>query len=85
MKFLDVSPYNERKQFRQLLKGEASIMYTWFSKLIWRNFIHDVNSELEIPEKTVERHWLTFSQIEKHFYRSQHDDCATVFSNTVTR
>jgi len=67
------------------MKGEASLMYKWFSNLIWRNRIEDVNSELNIPKLTNEQHWLTFSQIEKHFYLSQHDDCATNFSNAATR
>lgn len=85
LKFLDVCPYNDRKQFIQLIKGEASFMYEWLSKLIWRNFIHDVNSELEIPEQTLMRHWLTFSQIEKHFYQTQHADCATTFLDIINK
>ncbi|XP_008183763.1 E3 ubiquitin-protein ligase SHPRH isoform X2 [Acyrthosiphon pisum] len=85
LKFLEVSPYCHRKQFLQLMKGEETIMYNFFSKLIWRSSIEDVNSELNIPKLTHEQHWLTFSQIEKYFYLSQHDDCATIFSNCVTR
>ncbi|XP_025199699.1 E3 ubiquitin-protein ligase SHPRH [Melanaphis sacchari] len=85
LKFLEVSPYCHRKQFLQLMKGEEKVMYECFSKLIWRNSIEDVNSELNLPKLTSEQHWLTFSQIEKYFYLSQHDDCATIFSNCVTR
>ncbi|CAI6373127.1 unnamed protein product [Macrosiphum euphorbiae] len=85
LKFLEVSPYCHRKQFLQLMKGDETIMYNFFSKLIWRSSIEDVSSELNIPKLTHEQHWLTFSPIEKYFYRSQHDDCATNFSNCVTR
>lgn len=85
LKFLDVSPYCDRKQFQKLITGEINLMYDWFSKLIWRTLIEDVNSELNIPKLTKEQHWLTFSQIEKHFYLSQHVDCATNFSNAITR
>lgn len=67
------------------MKGEANFMYKWFSNVIWRNLIEDVNSELNIPKLTIEQHWLTFSEIEKHFYLSQHDDCAINFSNAATR
>jgi len=85
LKFFDVSPYCNRKQFVQLLNGDASFMYNWFSNIIWRNLISDVNSELNIPKITTVQHWLTFSEIEKHFYLSQHDDCANDFSNITTR
>ncbi|XP_050542119.1 E3 ubiquitin-protein ligase SHPRH-like [Daktulosphaira vitifoliae] len=85
LKFLDVSPYCNRKHFSQLMKGDTEKMYSWFSNLIWRNNMHDVNTELGIPPQSVEYHWLTFSQIEKHFYQKQHDDCATLFQNIVTR
>ncbi|VVC30495.1 Hypothetical protein CINCED_3A019573 [Cinara cedri] len=57
----------------------------WFSKLIWRNTIEDVQHELKIPTLINEYHWLTFSPIEKHFYLGQHDNCASIFSNAVTR
>uniref|UniRef100_A0A2S2R190 E3 ubiquitin-protein ligase n=1 Tax=Sipha flava TaxID=143950 RepID=A0A2S2R190_9HEMI len=85
LKFLDVSPYCNRNQFQKLMNGETNLMYDWFSKLIWRTLIEDVNSELNIPKLTKEQHWLTFSHIEKHFYLSQHVDCATNFSDTITR
>ncbi|XP_022181789.1 E3 ubiquitin-protein ligase SHPRH-like isoform X2 [Myzus persicae] len=85
LKFLEVSPYCHRKQFLQLMRGEETVMYNCFSKLIWRSSIEDVNSELNLPKLTTEQHFLTFSQIEKYFYLSQHDDCATIFSNCVTR
>jgi len=84
LNFLEVSPYCHRKQFLQLMKGEETIMYNFFSKLIWHSSIEDVNSELNIPKLTHEHHWLSFSQIEKYFYRRQHDDCATNVSNCVT-
>jgi len=67
------------------MRGEETVMYNCFSKLLWRSSIEDVNSELNLPKLTTEQHWLTFSQIEKYFYLSQHDDCATIFSNCVTR
>lgn len=67
------------------MNGETSFMYNWFSNVIWRNLIADVNSELNIPKLTTEQHWLTFSQIEKYFYLSQHDDCAANFSDAVAR
>lgn len=47
--------------------------------------MYDVSTELDIPPQSIENHWLTFSQIEKHFYQKQHDDCATLFQNIVTR
>lgn len=67
------------------MNDESAKMYSWFSNLMWRNLMEDVNSELNIPKITQETHWLTFSQIEKFFYRSQRDDCATNFSNVITR
>lgn len=67
------------------MNGDTTVMYSWFSNLMWRNIIEDVNSELNIPKMTYEQHWLTFSQIEKHFYLGQHNDCAMYFSNIVTK
>lgn len=57
----------------------------WFSKLLWRNTIKDVQHELNIPPQINEYHWLTFSPIEKHFYSGQHENCAAIFSKIVTR
>ncbi|XP_050424544.1 E3 ubiquitin-protein ligase SHPRH [Adelges cooleyi] len=85
LKFLDVSPYCNHKQFLQLMKGETSEMYNWFSKVIWRNSMQDVISELGIPPLTTEQHWSTFSQIEKHFYQKQHTDCAELFLTLSSR
>lgn len=85
MKFLDIGPYYNRKQFLGLMKNEASFVFEWFSKVIWRNSAEDVNVELNLPKLTTEKHWLTFSEIEKYFYQGQHDEYATIFSNTVTR
>ncbi|KAE9531943.1 hypothetical protein AGLY_010145 [Aphis glycines] len=83
--FLQVSPYCIEKQFQQLMKGEKTIMYEYFSKLIWRSSIENVHSELNLPKLTKEQHWLTFSQIEKYFYFNQHDLCASMFSDIATR
>lgn len=67
------------------MKGEDSLIYNWFSNVIWRNLMIDVNSELNLPEITTEEHWLTFSQIEKYFYVSQHDDCTESFCDAASR
>lgn len=69
----------------QLMNGETKFIYSWFSNVIWRNIMEDVNSELNIPELIIQQHWLKFSQIENFFYLSQHNDCATSFQNVVIK
>lgn len=67
------------------MAGDPDCMYRWFSRLLWRNTVEDVNSELNIPKITYEQHILTFSQIEKHFYQSQHDACTNDFLSLTMR
>lgn len=85
MKFLDLRDYSNRKDFDKLMTGPQHDMYSFFSSILWRNTIESVNSELNLPPITYKQHWLTFSQIEKYFYQSQHDVCAADFSNITTR
>jgi len=85
LKFLDVNPYCVHEEFQRLMTSDPDYMYSWFSNIIWRNVLEDVNSELNIPKITHEQHLLTISQIEKHFYQSQHNKCANDFSNIATR
>lgn len=42
--------------------------YTWFSYLIWRNSIIDVDSELNIPKPIIKYHMLPFSEEETIIY-----------------
>lgn len=85
LKLLDVSPYCDRKQFLQLMKGGNDLMYSVFSNMIWRNSIEDINSELCVPKLTIEYHLLTFSPIEKIVYQMQHNDCVSDFPAITTR
>lgn len=85
LKFLDLKDYSNRKKFCELMNGPPDDMYSFFSSILWRNTIESVNSELNLPPITYEQHWLTFTQIEKYFYQSQHDVCANDFSHITTR
>lgn len=85
MKYLDIHPYYEYNQFLQLMESETNFVYEWFSRVIWRNSIKDVNSEFNVPKLTFEKHWLIFPEHEKYFYQHLHDVHSSLLSRLVMR
>lgn len=83
LKFLDVGPFSDHEQFLGLLENDTSFVFEWFAKVIWRNSVEDVNVELKLPQVTTENHSLKFSEIEKYYYKRQHDVYADMFSSVV--
>ncbi|CAI8043928.1 E3 ubiquitin-protein ligase SHPRH [Geodia barretti] len=80
--FLDAEPYCQSQWYRRLIsqpyhQGHATPNVDLFSSLMWRNSKDDVAHELQLPEQTEQTHWLTFSLVEKYFYRKQREMCQT--------
>ena len=44
-------------------------------RLMWRTAKKDVLRQIEIPAQSYTSHWLSFSPVEEHFYRTQHIEC----------
>ncbi|KAI0211430.1 E3 ubiquitin-protein ligase SHPRH [Lamellibrachia satsuma] len=79
MLFLGVEPYWIRRWWSRILyepyrHGKRDALEAVVMKVLWRTAKKDVLDQLSLPAQTEDIHWLTFSPVEEHFYRSQYND-----------
>jgi len=79
--FLGVDPYCNQIWWKTLLyepyrQGKTQHLCNLLAKILWRSTKKDVIHELQLPDQDERVKWLTFSPVEQHFYRRQHEECA---------
>lgn len=52
-------------------------VHNFFKQIMWRSSKLHVADELQLPAQEECLSWLTFSAIEEHFYRKQHETCVS--------
>jgi E3 ubiquitin-protein ligase SHPRH len=65
--------------------GQPETLYKIVSPLMWRTAKADVLDQIGIPRQTEHIHWINFSPVEEHFYRSQHVTCANTVLNRISQ
>ena len=90
IEWLKVEPFTEKSLWHNFLyqpfvNGNKIPLYSVLSKIFWRNSKEDVASELNLPEQTVQYHFLKFSAIEQNFYMREHSVSSTDFSERLFR
>lgn len=51
--------------------------HKYFKEIMWRSSKRHVADELMLPEQEECLSWLSLSPVEEHFYKRQHETCAT--------
>jgi E3 ubiquitin-protein ligase SHPRH len=79
--FLQSDPYSYKHWWKQLLyepylRGERQPLERLLCEVLWRTAKKDVLHQINIPDQTYVTHWLSFSPVEEHFYRTQHIECS---------
>ncbi|EPS69408.1 chromatin remodeling complex subunit [Genlisea aurea] len=83
LRFLQSSPFDVFRWWSDVISGPyergdaAAIRFThdFFKQLMWRSSKSHVWDELELPPQEECISWLSFSPVEQHFYRRQHETC----------
>ncbi len=57
--------------YEPYLRGQRAPLERLLCSLLWRTAKKDVLHQIEIPAQTYKTHWLSFSPVEEHFYRSK--------------
>eukprot|EP00250_Pteridium_aquilinum_P010690 c19568_g2_i1 orf=83-3961(+) len=96
LSFLDLQPFCDSFWWTRILKepyekndfGAMNFTHHYLRMFMWRSSKAHVSHELGLPSQEELLTWLTFSPIEAHFYRRQHDRCAKktleVMSGSIT-
>ncbi|XP_042375333.1 E3 ubiquitin-protein ligase SHPRH-like [Zingiber officinale] len=85
LRFLRATPFDVYRWWTEIVrdpyeKREAVAMqfvHNFFKQIMWRSSKLHVAEELELPPQEECLSWLTFSSIEEHFYKKQHETCVT--------
>ncbi|XP_074582865.1 uncharacterized protein LOC141839101 isoform X2 [Curcuma longa] len=85
LRFLRATPFDVYRWWTEIVKdpyekGEAVAMqfvHNFFKQIMWRSSKVHVADELELPPQEECLSWLTFSSIEEHFYKKQHETCVS--------
>lgn len=56
-----------------------------FRQLMWRSSKSHVADELELPPQEEHISWLSFSEVEEHFYQRQHETCVDFAREVLER
>ncbi|MCO5578792.1 hypothetical protein L7F22_032638 [Adiantum nelumboides] len=84
LSFLDLKPFCDHFWWARVLKepyekhgaGAMDFAHNYLRRFFWRSSKADVSHELGLPRQEDLSTWLTFSPVEAHFYRRQHERCA---------
>ncbi|KAI5079688.1 hypothetical protein GOP47_0005167 [Adiantum capillus-veneris] len=85
LSFLDLQPFCDYFWWARVLRepyekngaGAMNFVHNYLKTIFWRSSKADVSHELGLPPQEDLLTWLTFSPVEAHFYRRQHERCAT--------
>ncbi|XP_068668548.1 uncharacterized protein [Aristolochia californica] len=85
LKFLNAIPFNVHRWWEEVIRdpyergdmGAVQFTHNLFKQIMWRSSKVYVSDELKLPLQEEWVTWLTFSQIEAHFYQRQHETCVT--------
>ncbi|KAF4525763.1 hypothetical protein B566_EDAN002025 [Ephemera danica] len=86
--FLNVDPYTDKHLWGGQVvcpyrEGQRDTLHKVVCPLMWRTAKADVLDQIGIPGQSEELHWIHFSPVEEHFYRSQHVHCANVVLHRI--
>ncbi|XP_077216092.1 RING-finger, DEAD-like helicase, PHD and SNF2 domain-containing protein [Tasmannia lanceolata] len=93
LRFLGASPFDVHRWWVEVIRvpyerkevGAMDFAHNFFKQIMWRSSKAHVSDELQLPPQEEWISWLTFSQIEAHFYQRQHETCMTSALGVVER
>ncbi|KAG9443285.1 hypothetical protein H6P81_014625 [Aristolochia fimbriata] len=85
LRFLNAIPFNIHRWWVEVIRdpyergdvGAVQFTHKFFKQIMWLSSKAYVSDELKLPLQEEWVTWLTFSQIEAHFYQRQHETCVT--------
>uniref|UniRef100_A0A182IK53 RING-type domain-containing protein n=1 Tax=Anopheles atroparvus TaxID=41427 RepID=A0A182IK53_ANOAO len=87
--YLDYAPYNNFATWSEFVeryqRGNAEPLLTVMARIMWRTCKASVLDQLGIPPQTERVHYITMSDVQRHFYRTEHAQCAKAFHEKARR
>ncbi|KFB51654.1 AGAP007417-PA-like protein [Anopheles sinensis] len=81
--YLDYEPYSNYPIWKAFVscyqKGNAEPLLNTMVRIMWRTCKASVVDQLGIPPQTERVHYITMSDLQRYFYRSEHALCAQAF------
>ncbi|XP_058207401.1 uncharacterized protein LOC131320657 isoform X5 [Rhododendron vialii] len=83
LRFLKSSPFNVLRWWIEAIRdpyergdiGARRFTHNFFKQIMWRSSKVHIAEELRLPPQDECLTWLSFSPIEEHFYKRQHETC----------
>ncbi|XP_058123566.1 E3 ubiquitin-protein ligase SHPRH [Anopheles ziemanni] len=81
--YLDYEPYSNYPTWKVFVscyqKGNAEPLLNAMVRIMWRTCKASIVDQLGIPPQTERVHYTTMSDLQRHFYRTEHALCAQAF------